>query len=516
MINQMKTALILFLALALLMGCSQAEPPATPTLLPATPTLLPATPTLLPATPTLLPGTSIRSTDEMLMIEVQGGILPGGTGSLDSFWFDQMQVTFAQYLNCVEAGACELSVLCSFREVDEEKPGTADQPVLCARWSDAKAYCEWSGGRLPTEIEWNYAAQVLDEELPPWGNTNFGFRCLVPTFWPAETWPTQGWITSTPAEQGMDPELIAAGIEQLKLTFPKPHSLLIVRHGFLVVEEYYHGYRPDMNQDVASVNKSFLSALIGIAINQGAIPSIDTPMMDYFPEYATQDLDPLAYDVTIEHLLTMTSGFYWPEHELGHRPSLDEAFSSGAPQELLFASPIIHTPGSTFNYCTACTHTLSMIIQKATGMPTQDIAQEFLMAPLGIPPSDWSWNHNSDGYNTGGWGFYLTPRDMAKIGYIYLNNGLWDGEQIIPEEWARTSHRRLVDLGQHEGYGYLWWTGRIGSHPAYYAAGHGGQYIYILPTLDLIVVVTQETSLKHGGSPTELIRDYFAIAVLDP
>jgi len=137
------------------------------------------------------------------------------------------------------------------------------------------------------------------------------------------------------------------------------------------------------------------------------------------------------------------------------------------------------------------------------------------MTPLGISPEDWDWDEVGGGYNSGGWGFYLTPRDMAKLGYLYLNNGNWDGNQIIPEEWVLTSRQKLVDLGQHQGYGYLWWRTILDGHPAYYANGHGGQYIYVLPTLDLVVVVTQETDSHNGGDPAEIIQDYFASATLD-
>jgi CubicO group peptidase (beta-lactamase class C family) len=155
-------------------------------------------------------------------------------------------------------------------------------------------------------------------------------------------------------------------------------------------------------------------------------------------------------------------------------------------------------------------------------MPAQDFAQEFLMQPLGISSQDWSWNRTGLGYNTGGWGFYLTPRDMAKIGYLYLKNGSWDGKQVIPEEWVSESRRTHISLGssfgypyQRYGYGYLWWTTMLGGHPAYYAVGHGGQYIYVLPTLDMVVVITQETELHKSGDPFEIIKDYFSAAVLD-
>jgi CubicO group peptidase (beta-lactamase class C family) len=318
----------------------------------------------------------------------------------------------------------------------------------------------------------------------------------------------------------MDPGSVAEGIKQLEFTFLNPHSLLIVRHGFLVVEKYYRGYHPNMSQDIASVNKSFLSALIGIAIDQGAIPGIDQKMMDYFPEYSLPDAR--ASNITIEHLLTMTSGFYWPEIEPIAPGFIDDAFNSGKPQDALLRSSIVATPGSTFNYCTACTHVLSIILQDSTGVPAQDFAQEYLMDPLGISLDDWSWNQTAYGYNTGGWGFYLSPRDMAKFGYLYLHNGYWDGKQIIPEEWIHLSRTTHINLGrsnaspyQSFGYGYLWWTTNLGGHPAYYAVGHGGQYIYILPTLDMVIVITQRTESHHPGDPFEIIKDYFAAAVLD-
>ena len=373
---------------------------------------------------------------------------------------------------------------------------------------------------MPTEVEWDYAAKQLGEELSRWGNTQFGFRCLVPTTTFSEYWPTRGWIGSSLAEQGMDPQLVAAGISQLESNFLNLHSLLIVRHGFLVVEKYYGGFGPTKSQDVASVNKSFLSALIGIAIDQGAIPGIDQKMMDYFPEYASE-VDTHAYDITLAHLLTMTSGFYWPEvHPF---PSfMDDAFNSIAPEKALFHSPITSTPGTIFNYCTACTHVLSIILQDATGIPAQDFAQKYIMDPLGISSDDWSWYRNAFGYNTGGWGFELTPRDMAKFGYLYLHDGIWDGEQIVPAEWVRQSRLTHINLGESNvppyrnfGYGYLWWTTLLGGHPAYYAVGHGGQYIFILPSLDMIVVITERTEINLDQDPSDIIKNYFTAGVTD-
>jgi len=233
--------------------------------------------------------------------------------------------------------------------------------------------------------------------------------------------------------------------------------------------------------------------------------------MDYFPGQPPQD-DPRLYEITLEHLLTMTSGFYWPETEPVFPSWVEDAFLSGFPQDALFHSPIIYNPGTTFSYCTACTHLLSIILQEASGMLAQDFAQQYLMSPLGISAEEWSWNRIGGGHNSGGWGFYLTPRSMAKLGYLYLQEGEWDGLQVIPRDWVRQSRRSLVD----DYYGYLWWVTMINGHPAFYANGHGGQYIYIFPSLDMVIVITQETRLHNGGEPTEILHDYFTPAVIAP
>jgi CubicO group peptidase (beta-lactamase class C family) len=509
MLRQSTNLPAILFTLILIAGCGRPAPVAT-----STPTLPIAT-----STRTLPSNLSIRPTDSMLMIQISSGVLSGTDAPMAGFWFDQADVSNGQYIACVEKGGCEIPRTCVFFDADWEIHADRGQAITCASWSEAKTYCEWAGGRLPNESEQAYAVQQGVGKLAPWGDTRNGFRCLVQSEQASRPWPTYGWTTDSPGDQGMDPEKIAAGIQRMEATFPYPHSLLIIRHGYIVVERYYNGFLPTTSQDIASVNKSFLSALIGIAIEQGAIPGIDQKMMDYFPEYATPAMDPRAYDITIGDLLTMTSGFYWPENEPVAPAYIEQAFASGAPQDTLLRAAVVNTPGTTFNYCTACTHVLSIILQDSTGMPAQDFAQKYLMDPLGISPQDWDWDQTPSGYNTGGWSFYLTPRDMAKLGYLYLNNGNWNGQEVVPEAWVRASRQSQVDFYSstfstpHEGYGYLWWTTMVGSHPAFYAVGHGGQYIYILPILDMIIVITQKTESHRPGDPFEIIRDYFAPAV---
>jgi len=347
--------------------------------------------------------------------------------------------------------------------------------------------------------------------ITSWGEIEFGLCCVIPLAQPHDYWPTQGWITSPPQAQGMDPEILEKGISLLEQTFPQPHSLLVVRHGYLVVEKYY-GVGPRTSQDVASVGKSVISALVGIAIEQGRIKGLDQKVIDYFPQAVTPGMDPRFSDITIKDLLTMTPGFYWPETEPVAGAVVDEWWERGNLPEELFQLPMVEEPGSVFKYCTACTHLLSAILSISTGMTARDFAQENLFGPLGISSDDWDWLTTSYGYNKGGWAIYLTPRDMAKFGYLYLKHGEWDGNQIISSDWVRESTRRQIKLGdsQVEGYGYLWWVTNLQGHPAYYAAGHGGQYIYVLPTLDLVVVVTQQTDSHLSGDPSQLIGDYIA------
>lgn len=514
----------------LIAACSQGESPAAPTPPASTPAAEPGPPTATPVPPvaTSLPTAGevrVRSVDGMAMVYVPGGALQigssqdspvTGTEPLDSFWFDRAEVTNAQYHQCVDAGACRVPVTCNLVEPILDDPSKAQEPIKCAKWSDAKAYCEWVGGRLPTEAEWDagHAEGQLGSGLNYWGKTEFGFRCVLPLGQSRDDWPTRGWITAAPQTQDMDLEILEKGISLLEQTFPTPHSLLVVRHGYLVVEKYY-GLGPGTYQDVASVGKSVISALVGIAIEQGYIKGLDQKIVDYFPQAVTPGMDPRFNDITIRHLLTMTPGFYWPEEEPVAGPSVDKWFGRGCLPEDLFRLPMIAEPGRAFQYCTACTHLLSAILSISTGMTARDFAQETLFTPLGISSDDWNWFATSYGYNTGGWAIYLTPRDMAKFGYLYLRHGEWDGKQIISPDWVHESTRRQFKFpdSRVEGYGYLWVVTNLKGHPAYYAKGHGGQYIYVLPTLDLVVVVTQETESHIYGDPSQIVGDYIAGSV---
>jgi CubicO group peptidase (beta-lactamase class C family) len=316
-------------------------------------------------------------------------------------------------------------------------------------------------------------------------------------------WPTQGWRTSAPEEQGMDPALLGQMFDAVEDRSLNVHGVVIVRHGNIVAEEYYSPYRQDTKHVLYSVTKSFISALVGIAIEEGYIESVDQRVLDFFPDHTFANPDPRKEAMTLEHLLTMTSGLDWEEG----MPIYLEMYRSRDWVQFVLDKPMVAEPGSQFVYCSGCSHVLSAIIQRTTGMNTLEYAQSRLFEPLGI--TDVYWESDSSGTSIGGWGLEITPRDMAKFGYLYLNGGVWDGQQVVPAEWVRTSVEKHVETDSDLGYGYQWWT--YPSLDAYTAIGRDAQLIFVIPDQDVVAVFTAE--LDGADALFELIEKFIAPAV---
>ena len=312
-------------------------------------------------------------------------------------------------------------------------------------------------------------------------------------------WPTIDWRESTPDEQGMDSEHFKLLQEHIKKNLPHMRSVLVIRHGYLVFEEYFQGV-PNDYQNLASVTKSVVSALIGIALQEGYIQSLDQKVVDFYPEYVTPDTDPRISDITLEHLLTMTSGLE-RETEFG-----EDWFKSTLEQS------VSGMPGKAFHYNDSAAHLLSGILTRTTHVTALEFANKYLFQPLGIPIPP--WETDPQGNNVGGDGLSLRPREMAKIGYLYLNQGLWNGQQLIPAEWVRTATQKHVAADiLNDDYGYLWWVTTVEGHAAYYAAGFGGQFIYIVPDLDLVVVMTGNASFPELTQHLEIVRQFLLPAI---
>lgn len=291
------------------------------------------------------------------------------------------------------------------------------------------------------------------------------------------------WPASTPEQQGIRSAGLAEAIQRVREQGPRLASLLILRNGILVAEAYFAPVRQDSKHAVFSCTKSVVSALIGIAIQQGSIPGVQVRILEpYFPDKALANPDPAKEDITLENVLTMTSGLGWVESD----PSFGQLYNSPDWAQFMLDLPMANTPGSTFDYCSGCSHLLSVILEQATGMGTLDFARQNLFEPLGI--SDFSWETDRQGRPIGGWGLHMLPRDMAKLGQLYLQGGLWEGRQVVPAEWVQTSVSEHIGADGGLGYGYQWWSdSRI---QGFVALGVGGQTILVIPDQELVIVTT--------------------------
>lgn len=295
-----------------------------------------------------------------------------------------------------------------------------------------------------------------------------------------DRWPTDTWPTASPESCEVDTNHLARSLAQLPRVCPELHSLLVVRHGRLVVERYFGGTQPQDTWNVKSVTKCMLSALVGIALERGYIRSLDQPVLDFFPEYRDQVTDPRLQQITIRHLLTMSAGLEWEENG-----SITFRWLR-SPDWVRFAlqSKLVADPGAMWNYNSALPHLLSAMLTKASGTNTLALARQALFDPIGAVVG--KWDQDPQGYFYGGSELHMIPRDLAKFGYLYLNHGEWNGKQVVPAAWVRASTQQTNSAH----YGFLWWLDTFESHPLYFAQGLGGQHIVVVPDLDAVVVTT--------------------------
>ncbi|NOQ26480.1 MAG: serine hydrolase [Bacteroidales bacterium] len=272
-------------------------------------------------------------------------------------------------------------------------------------------------------------------------------------------------------------------------------SLLVSRNGVLVSEGYFTEMAADNLYHVRSVTKSVVSALIGIAIDEGFIESTDQSL-NMFIDPLGYTLDEDKLNITIEDLLTMSSGFQWNEFtDVGE---YNNWLTANDQIEYVIRRTLVNTPGEVFSYNSATAHLLSVILTEATEMSTHDFAFEYLFEPLGLSDEDFSWGQFDQGYFNGGADLMLKPGDMIKIGELYLNNGLYNGNQIIPSQWVQESTNIHISTNLDEfepDYGYLWWINNDMTYDVFFANGYGGQFIVVVPELELVVVATSEWRL---------------------
>lgn len=320
-----------------------------------------------------------------------------------------------------------------------------------------------------------------------------------------EVWPDPDWHSAAPQNHGLDPVRLGELVRQIRegQEFPDIHSLLIVRDGYLVVEEYFDDHDARYLHTLQSVSKSITSAVVGIAIEHDHIDGVDEEIGEFFPERQEQFAsNPRWGMLRVEDLLTMRSGTDYREGFEGSPHNQLNRLDSGWDRFYL-DRPMVRDPGTQFQYDSGGVILLSSLIQRRTGVHADAFAEEHLFTPLGITQT--RWYRNREGHPHTGGGLHLTSRDMAKFGLLFLRDGRWKDQQIVPASWVRSSIHRHVTLenrGHTVGYGYLWWIlqpdpNGFTNENIYAAMGFRAQYIFVVPEHDLVVVVTGGTTSRQ-------------------
>ena len=328
------------------------------------------------------------------------------------------------------------------------------------------------------------------------------------------------WLVSTPEEQGLDPDLLAElyyNAAQLETAY----SLLVFKNGYLIAEDYYHIGTPSLQVNIHSVTKSFMSALVGIAIEEGCLSGVDQKMMDFFPEYQDEIDDPRKNEITIQQLLQMRAGFPWEEST----DELMELLVTGFHTDTFVDVPLVRDPGSDSEYSNLSPHILGIIVSRACNTSLITFARQYLFNPLGIKPGYWQkdWDGNYLGFSD----INLSSTDLAKFGLMMMNNGVYEGKQVVPAEWVEESlqsyskntwKHRVGSNWKSDEYGYQWWSVKAGDYRYNLAWGHGGQQIALVRDLDMVIVLLVDPlHLQWGDEPwriekanLNLIADFVA------
>jgi CubicO group peptidase (beta-lactamase class C family) len=313
-------------------------------------------------------------------------------------------------------------------------------------------------------------------------------------------------VTSLSADERTLAEAVRAAEEM-----PRLHSLIVSRRGQVLVERYFNGARAARSANIKSASKSVISALVGIAIDRKVLAGVRQPIGPFFPELAAPT-DAAKRAITIEDLLTMRAGL-----ETTSNRNYGAWVQSRNWVRFVLTRDLIEPPGVQMEYSTGSTHLLSAILTKATGTSTWQFAQDTLARPLGFNLAPWT--RDPQGIYFGGNEMVMTPKQMLAFGELYRNKGRLGATQVIPESWVRESLRpRTRSPRNDQGYGYGWWSREFAGYETFFAWGYGGQYIFVVPALDVVVVTTSSTAAggerrSHRGTIFDLLEQLILPAV---
>lgn len=312
----------------------------------------------------------------------------------------------------------------------------------------------------------------------------------------------------------LDLPKLAEAIAWIEANESQLHSFLVYQCGRKILEDYYLGYDAIMPHDLQSATKTVSAMLIGAALKSGLLKDLDQPLVELLPDYAHLMIGAKA-NITLRHVLTMTTGLRWKD--FGRANSFDEIAASKDSVQYILSEPLVSLPGEVFFYNTGNSHLLSAIITQLTGKSAFDYADEVLFSPLGM--MDYRWDDFADGLNLGGWGLYMRPRDMAKLGMVLANQGRWEGRPILDADFLRqamTAQAATQGGPGGSGYGFqMWIQDDLTEKPVAAAMGWGGQTIFVLSELDAVVVFTGSVDINPAKN-VDHIRHVLKNYVLAP
>ena len=330
--------------------------------------------------------------------------------------------------------------------------------------------------------------------------------------------PIAGWRISTPEEQGIDSRPLTAMLREIQKQELRIDSVIVVRNGYLVMEAYLPPYEREHRHIIFSATKGISALLVGLAIEDGLILDEKAKVLDLLPLEGEEikNLDDWKRQLALEDLLTMTDGFEWQDWPYGIRAEGDfsRLLASSDGVRYILDKPIVQEPGTHFNYNSGASHLLTAIVQEVTGKTALEYANERLFHPLGIDDAGWS---AYQGINNGGSELFLRPREMAKVGYLMLNEGRWGDEQILPAEWIEASMQQYIETDVEfleEEYGYQWYTKHFAGHKVHSAEGLGGNFTFVVPDLEMVVVFAGGLMGREMAAPYRFLEEMVIPAVV--
>lgn len=325
--------------------------------------------------------------------------------------------------------------------------------------------------------------------------------------------PDVEWTTTTPEEQGMNSTVLDEMMQYIEDADDATRGLVITRNGYIVKEAYWVYNTVDSFHHIFSCTKSFTGTLIGIALKEGFLDNVSQRVLDFFPDMTIENMDNRKGNMTIEHVLTMTTGLDWNEWNISYDDPSNmyrQMFGSSNPIQFFLNLPTAYDPGTHWVYTTGASHLLSAIIQRAAGMSTREFADQYLFEPLNMTIG--GWNIDPQGVNNGGTQLYITTRTMAKLGLLYLNKGTWNGQEILTEDYVTQAGSLQVHTYLDNDYGYQWWIDT--THGMFSAQGSEGQYVFVIPEYNIVVAINARAD-EPGEDISEEILDYVAESILE-